>query len=178
MHIFTQLLYLERCKSGFLEWNILLGSSKTERLTILALSLACAAVLVMPVSAGYPVVSDVIVWNNGGNTVLNVTVSHDPQTTFHYLDRIEVDVSGDNRVFPVAYRPETTFVVQCDLGIIETPTNATVRVHCLIDGYSLSLYGPILVPEFSSMLLLLLFSIATLLAVTVYRRKQLAIERR
>ncbi len=149
----------------------MLRRGKVGRLIILALSFACATIFVKTVSAGYPEVSNVIVWNNGANTVLNVTVSHSPQTSIHYLDRVEVDLSSDNRIFPVTHRPETTFVVQCDLGIIESPTNATVRAHCNIDGYSLSLYGPILVPEFSSMLLLPLFMIATLLAVIVYRRK-------
>ncbi len=149
----------------------MLGRSKVGRLIILALSFACATIFVKTVSAGYPEVSNVIVWNNGANTVLNVTVSHSPQTSIHYLDRVEVDLSGDNRIFPVTHRPETTFVVQCDLGIIESPTNATVRAHCNIDGYSLSLYGPILVPEFPSFLILPLFMIATLLAVIVYRRK-------
>ena len=156
----------------------MLRRSKVGQLIILALSFACATIFVRPVSAGFPVISNVIVLNNGANTVLNVTVSHSPQTPSHYLDRIEVNVSGDNRIFPVAYRPETTFVVQCDLGIIEAPTNATVRAHCIIDGYSLSLYGPILVPEFSSMLLLPLFVIATLLAVIVCRRKHQTLQTR
>ena len=156
----------------------MLGRNKVGQLIILALSFACATIFVRPVYAGFPVVSNVIVWNNGANTVLNATVSHSPQTSIHYLDRIEVNISGDNRIFPVASRPETTFVVQCDLGIIEAPTNATVRAHCNIDGYSLSLYGPMLVPEFSSMLLLPLFMIATLLAVIVYRRKHRALHNR
>ncbi len=124
------------------------------------------------VSAGDPVVSNVIVWNDGANTVLNVTVSHSPQTPAHYMGRFEVNLNGDNNVFPVAYHPETTFVVQCNLGIIEAPMNAKVRAHCNIDGYSLSLYGPILVPEFPSMMLQL-FTVATLLAAIVYRMKQL-----
>jgi hypothetical protein len=127
-----------------------------EQLIILALSLVFATNFARPVSAGFPVVSNVIVWNDGVNTVQNVTVSHSPQTSIHYLDRVEVDLSGDNRIFPVAFRPETTFVVQCDLGIVESPTNATIRAHCIIDGYSLSLYEPILVPEFSFSLLHLL----------------------
>lgn len=142
-----------------------------RQLIVLALSLTCASFFVRFVSAGFPVVSNVIVWKNGANTALNVTVSHSPQTTLHYLDRIEVNISGDNRIFPVAYRSETTFVVQCDLGVVDLPTNATIRAHCIIDGYSLSLYGPILVPEFPSMLILPLFMIAALLAVVVYRRK-------
>jgi len=140
------------------------------QLIILTLSLAYAPAFVRPVSAGLPVISNVIVWENGTSTVLNVTISHSPQTSFHYLDRVEVNVSGDNRIFPVAYRAEMTFVVQCDLGIIDPPINATIRAHCNIDGYSLSLYGPMLVLEFTSMSLPL-FVIATLLAVLVHKRR-------
>lgn len=151
--------------------SAVLGRCKVEQLIILALSFACASVFVRPVSAGFPVVSSVIVWNDGAKTFLNVTVSHSPQTSIHYLDRVEVDLSGDNRIFSVAYRPETTFVVQCDLGIVESPTNATIRAHCNIDGYSLSLYGPILVPEFSFMLLLLLMTTTSLTAI-IYKRKR------
>jgi hypothetical protein len=125
----------------------------------------------MPVSAGLPVVTDVVVWNSGDNTVLNVTVSHSPQIPSHYLDRVEVDLNGDNKIFPVAYRPETTFVVQCDLGIIEAPINATVQAHCIIDGYSVSTYGPMLVPEFSSLLFLPFFMIVTMLVVVSCRKK-------
>lgn len=146
----------------------MLARGKVEKLVILALLSSWATVLVSPVSAGFPVVSNVVVLSVGSNTVLNVTVSHTPQTQVHYLDRIEVDVSGDNRIFPVASRLETTFVVQCDLGIVPTPTDATIRAHCIVDGYSLSQYGPILVSEFSSMLLPF-FVVATLLAVMVAR---------
>ncbi|MDH7563330.1 MAG: hypothetical protein QHH24_00390 [Candidatus Bathyarchaeota archaeon] len=149
----------------------MLRRSRVEGLTVLALFLACVTVFVRSVSAGVPAILDVIVWNDGGNTVLNVTVSHSPQTPSHYLDRIEIDLSGDNRIFQVAYRPENTFVVQCDLGVIDAPTNATVRAHCNIDGYS-PLYGPILVPEFSHILLSFLFMMATLLVATVHKRKQ------
>jgi hypothetical protein len=34
-----------------------------------------------PVFAGTPTIINVIVWNNGGNTTLNVTVSHIPAGT-------------------------------------------------------------------------------------------------
>ncbi|MBS7633240.1 hypothetical protein KEJ15_06460 [Candidatus Bathyarchaeota archaeon] len=143
---------------------------KVERLIILALLLVYVTVFVRPVSAGVPAILDVTVWDNGGNTILNVTVSHSPQTPSHYLDRVEIDLSGDNRIFPVTYRSENTFVVQCDLGAIDAPINATIRAHCNIDGYSPP-NGPILVPEFSALLVSFLFITATLLTSAVYKRK-------
>ncbi len=149
----------------------MMGRCRVEQLVILALSFACVTALVRPVSAGFPIVSDAIVWNDSGNTVLNVTVSHSPQTLSHYLDRVEVDLDGDNRVFPVAYRSETAFVVQCDLGIVEAPIDAIVRAHCNIDGDSLSPYGPILVPEFPSTLALLLFMILSILSVALANKR-------
>ncbi|MEM2118207.1 MAG: hypothetical protein QW386_04230 [Candidatus Bathyarchaeia archaeon] len=113
--------------------------------------------------AGIPAVTNVIVWNDGGDTVLNVTVSHSPQsqTIPHYLDSIEVNVDGDIQTFTVNFRPETTFTVPCNLGPISGTPTATVRAHCNIDGYG-SWYGPVQIPEFPNSLLplMLLFTLS------------------
>ncbi len=144
--------------------------NKLGQLVILSLSLVCAVTLVRPASAVVPSVLDAVVWSNGSKTILNITVFHSPQSSIHHLDRIEVYLNGDNRVFPVDYRPETTFVVSCDLGVVETQKNATIRAHCNIDLYSQP-YGPILVPEFSFILASFLLVTAMSLALIVYRRR-------
>jgi len=36
------------------------------------------------VSAIVPVIEDIVVWSSGSDTVLNVTVHHTPQTSFHH----------------------------------------------------------------------------------------------
>lgn len=138
-------------------------------LTILVFSvLTC---LTRPVIAGYPVVNDVVVFEDAGNTMLNVTVFHSPQNPVHYLDFVEVDLNGTILTFPVDYRSETSFTVTCDLGpIVGTPT-ATVRAHCKIDGYSQSSFGPIVVPEFPMSSLLLILVLTTFIAAILCSRK-------
>lgn len=138
-------------------------------LTIIVFSVLSS--LTGPVIAGYPVVNDVIVFEDAGNTMLNVTVFHSPQTPAHYLDFVEVDLNGTILTFPVDHRPETSFTVTCDLGpIIGAPT-ATVRAHCRIDGYSQSSFGPIVVPEFPKSSLLLILVLTTFIGAILRSRK-------
>lgn len=129
-------------------------------LTISVFSVLICAYLTRPVFAGYPMVNDVVVFEDAGNTMLNVTVFHSPQNPAHYLDFVEVDLNGTILTFPVDYRPENTFTVTCDLGPIIGDPTATVRAHCNIDGYSQSSFGPIVVPEFLNSSLLLMFLLA------------------
>jgi desulfoferrodoxin (superoxide reductase-like protein) len=121
--------------------------------------------------AGIPTVTNVIAWNDDGDTVLNVTVSHSPQsqTIPHYLDYIEVNVDGDTQTFPVNFRPETTFIVHCNLGAISGTPTATVRAHRNIDGYG-SWYGPVQIPEFQNPLLLLTLLFTILLVAIILRK--------
>lgn len=141
-------------------------------MAILVISVLISASSVTSVFAVIPVVTDVIVWNDGGNTVLNVTVSHSPETSIHHVDFIEVNVSGNIQSFPVDIQPETVFIISCDLGPIEGTPMATVRAHCTVDGYSLSWYGPIQIPEFlHSMLLLVLLSVASITIIILRKTK-------
>jgi len=124
---------------------------------------------VTPVSAIVPEVQNVVVWNSGGDTILNVTVYHDPQTTIHHVDAIEVDISGDIQSFPVGVQPTTTFIIPCNLGPIEGTPSARVRAHCTVDGYN-SWSEPFQVPEFSLPVLLLTLVLITSLAIFVLRK--------
>lgn len=109
----------------------------------------------------YPVVDNVVVFENAGKTMLNVTVSHSPPSPAHYVDFIEVNLNGTILTFPVDYRPENSFTVTCDLGpLLENPT-ATIRAHCKVDGYSQTPFGPIIVPEFQNPTLLLILLLTT-----------------
>lgn len=147
-------------------------TNKYPFVTFLVISVLMSASSVTSVFAVVPVVTNVVVWNDGGNTVLNVTVSHSPQTSLHHVDSIEVNVSGNIQSFPVSLQPETIFTVPCDLGPIEGTPMATVRAHCTFDGYSLSWYGPIQIPEFlHSILLLILLSVASFTIVILRKIK-------
>jgi hypothetical protein len=122
-----------------------------------------------PALAVKPVVTNVVVWNNGGNTTLNVTVSHYPQSSFHHADAVEVNVSGTIETLMVPLEPTTEFVIVFDLGSIAGTPLATIRAHCTIDEWGPS-YGPIQVPEFLSPILLLALIFTTTLSVAVCRR--------
>lgn len=122
-----------------------------------------------PVFAGTPTITNVVVWNNGGNTTLNVTVSHSPQSSFHHADAVEVNVSGTIETLIVPLEPTTEFVIVFDLGSIAGTPLATIRAHCTIDEWGPS-YGPIQVPEFLSPILLLALIFTTTLSVAVCRR--------
>jgi hypothetical protein len=143
---------------------------KTSIIFLIILASSILTCLTRPVAAGDPIVSDIVVYEDSGITMLNVTVFHSPQYSIHYLDFIEVDLNGSIITFPVAHRPQNTFTVTCDLGpILGTPT-ATVRAHCNIDGYSQP-YGPIIVPEFTALSLLLVLVLTTLTASILFRKR-------
>jgi hypothetical protein len=116
-------------------------------------------------SAIVPVIENVVVWSSGSDTVLNVTVFHTPETSLHHVDSVEVNVSGSILSFPVAVQTTETFVIQCDLGQIQTNITASVRAHCTVDGYC-EWYGPIQIPEFSPTITLLMLLLVASFAVT------------
>jgi hypothetical protein len=122
-----------------------------------------------PVFAGTPTITNVVVWNNGGNTTLNVTVSHSPETFLHHVDSIEVNISGTIDTTPVPVQPTTEFTIVCDLGPISGAPFATVRAHCIVDDWG-PLYGPIQVPELSFPVLLLTLIFATALSTAAYHK--------
>lgn len=139
-------------------------------LIMLIFSVLTCTIFAGPAFAGYPAVNDVVVFEDAGNTMLNVTVFHSPQNSVHYLNFIEVDLNGTILTFPVIYRSESSFTVTCDLGaIIDNPT-ATVRSHCNIDGYSQSSFGPIVVPEFLNSTLLLILILTSSMAIILHKR--------
>jgi hypothetical protein len=122
-----------------------------------------------PALAVKPVVTNVVVWNNGGNTTLNVTVSHSPQSSFHHADAVEVNVSGTIETLMVPLEPTTEFVIIFDLGSIVGTPLATVRAHCTVDLWGAS-YGPVQVPEFLPFVLLSAMVLATAFSTATYRR--------
>ena len=123
-----------------------------------------------PVFAGTPTITNVALWNNGGNTTLNVTISHFPAgTSQHHVDAIEANISGAIETLMVPVESTTEFTIAFDLGPINGNPSATLRAHCNLHGWSLP-YGPIQVPEFSPSVLLLALIFATILSKTAYQK--------
>ncbi len=144
---------------------------KSTTILLIILVSSILTYMTKSVTAGDPIINDVVVFEDSGITKLNVTVFHSPQYSIHYLDSIEVDLNGSVASFPVAHRPENTFTITCDLGpILGTPT-ATVRAHCNVDGYSQSSYGPIVVPEFPAISLLIVLVLTSLAATFLFNKR-------
>lgn len=146
-------------------------TNKLSYILFLIISVLLYLSFAKPVFAIVPQVTDVVVWNSGGDTILNVTVYHSPVTPSHYVDVIEVDVDGNIQSFPVE-QPTTTFTTPCNLGPIEGTPSARARAHCTVDGWS-SWSEPIQIPEFSLSVLLLTLTLVTLFAVSVFRKIKL-----
>jgi hypothetical protein len=143
--------------------------NKPSTILILAISILLSVSFAKPVSAIIPQVTNVDVWNSGGNTILNVTVFHDPENTLHHVDEIQVDVEGSIQTFPVEVQPTTTFTIPCNLGPIQGTPSTTIKAHCTVNGWSQT-HGPIEIPEFSPPALLLTLALATLSVVLVFRK--------
>jgi hypothetical protein len=143
-------------------------SAKLLCIVLIISSFSIYMVSVTPVKANIPQVQDVIVWNSGSETILNITVFHTPVTALHHVDEIEVDVGGSITSFPVD-QPSTTFVFPANLGQIAGTPSVRARAHDTVHGWS-SWSTPLQVPEFPSWILLLLFITATIFAILVKKK--------
>jgi hypothetical protein len=123
---------------------------------------------VTPAKAIVPQVQDIIVWNSGGETILNITIYHTPVTPFHHVDKIEVDVEGSITSYTVD-QTSITFIFQTNLGQIAGTPSTRVRAHCTIDGWS-SWSETFQIPEFPSWIILPLLMIAPLV-ILLHRNK-------
>jgi hypothetical protein len=135
---------------------------------MLVSSFSICMVSVAPVKAIVPQVQNVIVWNSGGDTILNITVYHTPVTVLHHVDKIEVDVDGGITSFPVD-QPSTTFVFQANLGQITGTPSTRARAHCTVDGWS-PWSEPLQIPEFPLWTISVLVLIATLFAIVIKKK--------
>lgn len=63
---------------------------KVSILLLIAVFFLSSASLMKTAFADVPTVDGVIVWNSGGDIILNVTVTHNDRSVSHYVDKIEV----------------------------------------------------------------------------------------
>jgi len=135
---------------------------------IVIVSFFCCTFPVSPVKAIVPQVQNIIFWNNGGDTIMNVTIFHTPVTTIHYVNQVEVDIEGGITNYPID-QPSATFTTQINLGQITGNPLARVRAHCTFDGWS-SWSNQQNIPEFPLWIILPLFLVTSLI-VTIYRKR-------
>ena len=135
---------------------------------VLMLFLASAFIAAFQIShvfADIPHNISVQPWTSGTHTILNITITMDTgaPTSIHYVDIVQVNVSGVVHDLTFTSQPAATFVVQYDMGeITDTPT-VQVRADCTLHGWS-SWTNPQSVPEFP---LVVLFPVFVVLTVAV-----------
>jgi hypothetical protein len=118
---------------------------------------------VKPAWADTPQVRNVVVWNDGGDTKLNLTIYHNGEVLVHYVDIITVVVTTGtpnvSQTFPQS-DPHTldqstlTFNVTVNIGPLSDTPMGQVKAHCNIHGWSDPWNGTI--PEYELPLVLIL----------------------
>lgn len=141
-------------------------SSYVLILAIFTLSCACIA---NPAFAIIPQVQNVVVYDIGGTTYLNITVYHDPEISSHHVDTIEVAYDTNTTDLPIDVQSSTTFIIVYVVGVLTDTPTATVRAHCNVHGWSdVNWTGPI--TEFPYSLLPLVFLLIMSLAIIAIRK--------
>jgi len=148
--------------------------NKPSYILIFVISILLSASFAEPVFAIVPEVRNVVVYNVGNSTFLNITIYHYPEdgSIPHYVDTIRVTVDAnttDLTIGPQPLSPNDTFIIAYELGPVEGTPTATVQAHCIVNGWSeVNWTGQ--VPEFSTSALLLTLILVTSLAVFVFRK--------
>ncbi|MCJ7423196.1 hypothetical protein MUP01_02870 [Candidatus Bathyarchaeota archaeon] len=139
----------------------------TKLVMILVISTLIGFVLARPVLADQPQMRSVIVYSDGGRTLLNMTIYHNTETPSHYVDSVQV-IFGSNtttwQIAPQALASDLTFNITYDAGVVAGSPTATIRAHCNIHDNSSDWSG--VIPEFPIptillMLMIMLFSFST-----------------
>jgi desulfoferrodoxin (superoxide reductase-like protein) len=134
-------------------------------------SVVIAFFQVVPAFANVPTVTGVTAWTrqSDNHTILNITIEHSGYFSGHYVNWIQVNVSGTVHTVsmtdssPVDQRVSSTFVVPYDMGIVSDTPTVQVRANCIIHGSS-SWSAILTVPEFSSLELVLFLVILPVVA--------------
>jgi len=139
---------------------------------------------VKPALADTPQVRSVIVWNDGADTKLNLTIYHNGEVPGHYVDSITVIVTTGtpnvSQTFPqsgphILDQSTLTFNVTLNFGPLSDTPLAQVKAHCNVHGWSDPWTGSI--PEYELPILLLTLTGATSLFLVVKRKSRMKMTR-
>jgi hypothetical protein len=116
----------------------------------------------VPVFANVPTVTGVTAWTrqSDNHTILNITVTHGVYSPGHYVNRIQVNISGPIQTInmtnssPADQAASSIFVVPYDMGVVLDTPAVQSQANCIIHGPS-TWSTTLTVPEFSSLQLLL-----------------------
>ena len=126
-----------------------------------------------PVLAVVPEVRNVVPYDVGGSTYLNITVYHTPEITDHYVNMINVTLGSNTTTLTIGVQSLTqdTFTVSYDLGPTQGTPSITVQAHCIINGWSAVNWSGT-VPEFSLLPLLMALALLGASAVFLHRKNK------
>jgi len=147
--------------------------------SVLAILGSLGAIFTQPVSAIVPAIQNVTVFEVGGSTYLNVTVLHTPEIQGHYVDTIEVILGSNTTDLTIGVQelnPDDTFVITYDIGPVTAAPEATIRAHCIVNGWSVTNWTGT-IPEFPIMTLTLLMFAATSLVMILLRKNKMIINK-
>jgi desulfoferrodoxin (superoxide reductase-like protein) len=137
-------------------------------------SFACVVIAVCqvaPVFADVPVVTGITAWTrqSDNHTILDITVVHHNYYSGHYVNWVQVNVSGTVQTVsmtdlsPVDQTVSSNFVVPYDTGVVSDSPTVQAKVNCTLHGPS-SWSAVFTVPEFSSLQLVLVLVVLTVAA--------------
>ena len=134
---------------------------------------AIASFQIQPVLSDVPSVLNIEPWTSGTETILNITVRHSFPTTSHYVNHVEVEI--DENVNDVDFIPQSTvtFVVQYNMEEVADTSTVEARANCNLYGWS-SWSETIVVPEFSTIALLLI--LVTISIAAIFLRKKCTVK--
>ena len=133
---------------------------------MLILGLTAIAILqVLPVFADYPHIDNIIPWTrtSDNHTILNITITHDTgaPTVSHYVDIVEVNVSGTLHDLPQTPQSTVQFTVQYDMGIVTDRPLVQANAHCTVHSWG-GWSNPVEIPEFSVIQLIPIIAIISI----------------
>ena len=116
--------------------------------SLAALSVVALSGFIKGAEANVPTVLQVENISQDSMGKIRLQVSHaNPSTCCHYVDLVEVDVSGQVTQFSLQPQNSDPFTVELDLGQVEGTPNVRARAHCNTHGWG-DWSNQVPVPEF------------------------------
>ena len=141
---------------------------------VLMLFLAFASIAAFQIShvlADIPHNISIQPWTSGTRTILNITITHGggAPTSSHYVNTVQVNVSGVVDDITLTPQSTVTFVVQYDMGEITGTPTVQVRADCTLHDWS-GWTNPQSVPEFPLVVLFPVFAVLTVAVLLLHSK--------
>ena len=151
-----------------------MNRAKASRILVSLIVVLASAVFSSHVLAVVPEVRNVVPYDVGDSTYLNITVYHTPEIADHYVNMINVTMGSNTTTLTIdvqSLTPQDTFTVSYDLGPTQGTPSITVQAHCVLNGWSAVNWSGI-VPEFSLLPLLMALVLFGASAVFLHRKNK------